>query len=108
MKSVFIQILLVVVFFMLVNVVLHFGQEVWHSGTDAKIEAIEMELSALEKKINYYEQKNKGQGLSSNEYTAYESLIDTYNIHVEEINELYQKTGTRYYIRGGSRGARSR
>jgi hypothetical protein len=108
MKSVFIQILLVVGFFMLVNVVLHFGQEVWHSGTDTKIESIEIKLTALEGKIKYYEQKNEGQGLSSNEYTAYDSLIETYNIHVEEINELYQKTGTRYYIRGGSRGARSR
>ena len=89
----------ILVFLLIANTVLHFGQEIWHSGSNQKIEQIESEMATIENVIKDYERKGELRGLEDFEYNVYESLIEEYNILVDEVNELREKTGTRYYIK---------
>jgi hypothetical protein len=98
--KILIQISIVIVTLLVGNVILHFAQELWHSGSNEKIESLESKMSELDNTIKMYEAKSDYRdGLSEYEYKIYEDAIDQYNIYVDEINELYEKTGTRYYIR---------
>lgn len=95
-----VQISIVIGMLLVGNVILHYAQELWHSESNEKIESLELKMSELDDKIKMYEAKSDDQdGLSEYEYGIYEDAIDQYNIYVDEINELYEKTGTRYYIR---------
>lgn len=95
-----IQISVVIAVLLVGNVILHFAQEFWHSESNEKIESLEIRMSNLDDKIKMYERKSDAQdGLSEYEYKIYEDAVDQYNEYVDEINKLYEKTGTRYYIR---------
>ena len=63
MKDIFLQIVIVLGFLLVVNTVLHFGQEIWHSGSNQKIQQIESEMATIKNAIKDYERKGERGGL---------------------------------------------
>lgn len=99
MKAVLLQLVFVIGFLLVVNVVLHYGQDIWHNNSNQRIEQIESELKKLERVINTYERINDSEKITGKQYENYKLKINEYNELVDEVNKLYKKTGTRYYVR---------
>lgn len=99
MKAVLLQLVFVIGFLLVVNVVLHYGQDIWHNNSNQRIEQIESELKKLEQVINTYERINDSGKITGKQYGYYKLKINEYNELVDELNRLYKKTGTRYYVR---------
>jgi hypothetical protein len=84
--------------YLVINVFLVGGQELWHKKDNQKLKEMRLELKDTENKINYYESINKNGTITEAEYDTYSKEIDYYNGLVEDYNKLSEKVGGTWYI----------
>ncbi|ETT55823.1 hypothetical protein BSK66_22215 [Paenibacillus odorifer] len=84
--------------FIIVNVVVVGGQELWHVKQKHELKTLQLEMVNTKEIIDSYEVKVKDGSISDSDYTIYSKQIDLYNENVKESNNLERKIGSTWYI----------
>ncbi|MDY0015966.1 MAG: hypothetical protein RBS13_07115 [Bacteroidales bacterium] len=92
------QILTYIGVFIIINVVLWGGQELYHYNDNKELEQIESEIASLDIEIKSFESVMDRYGASQKDYNTYTKNIDERNNLVEKYNKLAEDTGSRWYL----------
>ncbi|MEK5358080.1 hypothetical protein [Paenibacillus sp. FSL L8-0709] len=88
----------IIIVYVVINLVLVGGQNLWHSGENNRLDELETIMSSQEKIIQSYENQVDNGTISDDEYNEYTKKVDEYNKNVNEYNEVAEKAGTTWYI----------
>jgi len=84
--------------YVLINVALYYGQELYYYQDTQKMNQLESEMSSIESDAKRLETYAVGNELADPYYSQYQNDKDEYNKKANEYNELAKKSGNRWLL----------
>ena len=105
--SIIVTISVVVGLVTLMNLGLHYGQELWHKEDQERLDVLKEEIQSLRARMDTLHGVIEiVESPSQSDVDRYNEMVGVCNEKIEEANLLAEKVGTKYRIGVGGRGRR--
>lgn len=92
------KIVIYVVIFLVLNVLLWGGQELWHYKDNRKLSELKTQMQQIDQMNRSFENDMNANGATQSKYDQYSARIDERNKLADEYNVLSKSSGSRWYI----------
>jgi hypothetical protein len=105
--SIIVTIAVVVGIITLMNLGLHYGQDLWHKEDNERLDVLKEEIQSLRARMDALHGVIEiVESPSQSDVDRYNEMVADCNEKIDEANSLAEKVGTKYRLRVGGRGRR--